>query len=221
MAKSRRKMTKSPRAARKRGDWVYRSNIMDEEGGTLEALGSYTGNENTLAVGPGAAQVRVLYDSGNRFQEQTHGGFLVGVGRAGRAEGRKALCLKTVGQLIVRPSVWALGNVWRLGLRIAVFEQDAETGAALLDAPYTMFAEVDGGHSTAQYANQRRINLWERRYRTQFGDNGIGHRVIDVAASFRVALSGHEALYIYAELESGSVAVVNQYWFKTLVVDEG
>lgn len=222
MARSRQRRG-NMRRNRPKGDWVYRDDAERSDGG-LDDLGTYTDTIHIQGSGAAAAVVRVLYDSKQHIALHMKGTSILPtyvLPSAARTEGSRPLMLRVQGSIYVEPGTWALGNVLAAGLRIGKFEQDAETGDALVDADYSMW-DAGGTTSVAQWANARPMNLWERRWHLSFGSDTPDpfiNREINV--KLRTRLAPHEMLGLYTELEPTSVAARWQMWLRTFVVDEG
>lgn len=206
---------------REKADWVYRSSVRaigtqlpgNDTLGTYEALvrGQSSGVTNATAL--------ILYDSQNR--RMATGRFAAGPGgfqAAGIAGGRSPRVLGVEGSIYVEPSSWAVGNLIAHGMRVCIFEQDVASGSALLDVDYSMWANATTS-SPADWVNQGRSVLLERRRHHGFSQNQTFF-----TAGFRWrgrrVLAPHEGLFLYLELESTSVNVRFQTWFRSLVADE-
>lgn len=229
MAKSRRRMTRSPRK-RERADWVYRDNVY-QAAGPFDLLGTYTPRGTTIAAGRIGAAGKILYDSKSYINTTTQGtvGLPLPVSGASRAEGSKAKILAVEGMIFFTPSTWALGSTLLAGFRIGIFEQSPISGNIQVDAQYAMWSEdLDVSSNPAIWAN--RPFSWERRVFKRFT---VGNEQVawGLPVSFRtkrtLAPSQCFALYVEgADASQGltgasSVTFVIQPWLRTLVVDEG
>lgn len=225
MPRRSRRMARPPRA-RRRADWVYRPHIRDETGAIVDGGGSYEGSFTTLVAGIAGIQFRVLYDSFNYRSTQFPdiGGLNLGgalLGSSAKAEGRNPLILRVQGKFHYSPTTWAVGSQLLLGLRFGVFEQDPVSGLVSVDPTYAM---LNGTATTqtnpAAWANTRN---WVREWRTfqAFASNqAVFQQYFDFKC--RRALKPHECFGIWAEATSGvSTNAATQYWFRTLVADEG
>lgn len=228
MARSRRRMTSRRSGTRRpKGDWVYRAHAVNSSG-TSDNLGSYVQTVPSLGTGPTNARAVVLYDSKYFMMQLVRIGAISGLGTgyqlpsAARAEGNRPLILRVQGTVYWLANTWSLGNRMSVGIRIIKTSQDIATGAALLDADYSMWADTAGARP-ADWANARALNLWERRFETQ--NNGDQPSIIyrSINVKLRTRLNPDEALYMYTEAEGGasSVSMLPQYWLRTFVVDEG
>lgn len=224
MAKSRRRMTKSPGP---RPDWVYRSDLHDEAGGLVDPWGTYEQVGAGLVSGQQNAIAQVLYDGTNYL------GTAVGMGanvpifqpRAARAEGNKAKVHMVDGWIGVIPSTWALGSVFNLGIRFGVFEQDEVSGAPMVPIEYNMWGY--GGAITqnvtkpAVFANTRN---WDRELRRfEAFNTGAGPVRFNYRFRFKAnrRLRPHECYGVYAETQEGSVTLSMVFFLRSLVSDEG
>lgn len=208
-------------------DWVYRDNVYDDAGATIENLGSYVNTPTALTPGVANALVKSLYDSHNYMKGVVapSAGTPFVFGSAARAEAHRPLILGVEGQVIIRPSTWALGDNIVLGARVAIFEQDAGNGVALLDPTYTMFNTTPNvSINPANWANDRTW-IWERRMYETFLENRAVFRLF-LRLRFRRRLLPHQALFLYLETNNqggttGSVNVQVTPWVRSLVADEG
>lgn len=101
--------------------------------------------------------------------------------------------------LMIRPSVWAAGNVVRIGFRILLARMDATDGSALMDPLYRMWQAAAGDTMhVAQFANagfMREHILYE-----VFGDNAQGWHVRMKWRSKRgLRIMNDYAVYVYME----------------------
>lgn len=222
MARSRRQS----RARGPRADWVYRGDAFDEEGALFDGAGSYSHIAATLPAAPANAIVQILYDSHNFIANavQLPGNIPLGMSSAGRAEGHRPLIKWVQGQIMIRPSAWALGSLLGIGFRFGIFEQDPEFGAVLLAPGYAMATSgvTQTQAQDAIFANDRQWQH-ERRFYTAFGDGG--HPALwNQRFSFRVnrRLQPHQCYGVYCEGQGGfSVTTSLTFWLRTLVSDEG
>jgi len=132
------------RQSNRRFDWVYRGYEYTEDGERQDfALPSYAGAEFTIATGVNAARGLVLYDSqAHQTQQMQHNTALAvwtSLPKAARAEGRQALIKAVDGELHVRPSAWAVGNLMLWAWAIIIAEQDPETGIMLLPPTWSLW----------------------------------------------------------------------------------
>lgn len=239
MPRRRRRFTSRRSAPQRRpkADWVYRGADYipgdPADNDWLEEnpdLASYGHSVQGVTAGLNGAAAWILYDSMNRRAQllntfSTAGGWdtVALLPRAARAEGRNPLILATEGQLLIRPSTWALGSLMAFGLRIGIFEQDPSDGLLLLDAEYHMrnaFAGSTGHSQAATWANDR-MWVWERRYYVTFDSTRPAALNLDIRWRGRRTLKPHQCFAIYCEADSASVNLTVQRWMRTLVVDEG
>lgn len=233
MARTRRRPSRAS-SSRVKADWVYRG-IIDVPGDSVDEawwvegdLSSYSNGISTLTTGITNARAWVLYDSTNFLNVLVNqyntplGDQSVGVmGRAARAEGSGALILRTQGQILVRPSTWALGSVMLFGMRLGVFEQDPQTGSLLLDPQYTMMnASSSWSTAAAVWANTRDW-VWERRFYSTFDSQRPSWFHIDVNWKGRRRLKPHQCWALYVEADTGSVNTTWRRSLRSLVADEG
>lgn len=226
MARSRRRMATPPRR-RRRADWVYRGNVWLADGSVGDARGSYHSVSTAVPTGAANASGKILYDSINYLQESVG---IVPIGaqlhRAGRAEGRRPLCHRVQGHVIVQPQTWALGSQLNVAQAIIISAQDANSGAPLVEAAFSLWDSVAGDPQSQPnvYANWTGV-LHVQRLSTTFSDNASffrfrwNHRV-------NRRLNSNECLWLYTEAsaQSGTSASVNVNivpWCRTLVSDEG
>lgn len=224
MAKSRRRMSKTPRGPR--ADWVYRPHIRDEAGGLFETFGTYESTEVTQGVGIPNLTQHILYDShayrGAEYPDQiaanTPGLMLAA---SARAEGAKPMIHRVQGSIWVRPSSWALGSVLWVAWRFGIFEQDPATGSVLLDSTYTILnTSANTVTGMAQWANAQPWNH-ERVFRSAFGEAVSFIKELRFNFPVRRRLRAHEC---YAVLSEGhatlSVNTLMSYRLRTLVSDD-
>lgn len=226
MPRRRRTMTKSPGRRKRPADWVYRMHIRDEAGGLSDALGSYEFTFATLVAGQANSQVRILYDSFNyvngRFPDIGGGntpGFLLPA--PARAEGKNPLIHRVQGEILVRPSSWAITNAIFIGFRFGIFEQDPLSGLVLLDPGYTIInPSATSLLNPGLYANTRDWQH-ERRIWDVFESN-TNRWHLRFNFPVRRTLKPHECYAVYAEGNgASSVNCVVGYQLRTLVSDEG
>jgi len=228
MARSRsRRKGRSFTRRKSRADWVFRNdglafNVDGNAVFTQDELGTYS-PDAAVVTSPSAIGL-ILYDSRNYLGTLNFGGpaGLVGaMSLAGRASARKARTHMVRGSVLVDTSSWAVNDELILGLRIGVFEQSPVNGSPQVDANYSMFDNL-GGASMAQFANQQRSNLWERRVVRAFSDSNQGGVFqIPIFARTPARLNDEECLALYVELDTGSVNMRFTSWLSTLVTDEG
>lgn len=228
MARSRRRRTPTRRKARK-ADWVYRHHVIDSNNNpaVFDQLGTYEPGIVSHATGVDQAQSHILYDSQNYIAHVAAGGVIAPTGLPhlqgqARAEGRKPLILAVEGIVYWEPSMWALGNLMAIGMRMGVFEQDQRLGVFSLDVGYSMWLNATGAQQqrVGAWANNGRNNAWERRIHYGFSDNQA-FVVVRVNWRGRRRLEPNECFGLYTELEGTSVGTRTQYWLRTLVADEG
>lgn len=204
-----------------RADWVYRPNVHDAAGALVDDFGTYEPTVKVLLPGDPAAIAAVLYDSHNYINPSTQAGNVPRpVPSSGRAEASRALIKAVQGTVIFRPSTWALGSVWRLGMRFGIFEQDPNSGAFLIDPLYAMWSlPTLNNVKPAVWANDRKWQH-ERRSALTFSDNS---QIWVWNFRFRVnrRLNPNECYGIYTATQSDSVNLIMQMFFRTLVSDEG
>lgn len=204
---------------RMRADWVYRPREYDEELGTyLLDHESYGPSTFTVTSGVGGIVGAVLLDSTNYLHEQT------GISRrmpssARPSRFRRPTVHMVAGIIDIEPTTWALGTILQLGARIGVWQQDAVSGDLLTpSANYSMFAVTNYAQMPAIWANDRRNNLWERRWHDNFStSNDQAQRTLPIGARVKARLSEDEALGIFLEVPAGSVNLRGQFWLRTLV----
>lgn len=217
MAKSRRRSFRSPRT---RGDWVYRPQLLDDEGNAIDTGGTYDPRESTLTPGLLNSLAKVLYDSHNYVQASVVGANIPFVMPApARAEGGNPKILRVQGMVEFRPSAWAIGNAVRLGMRFGIFEQAADGGGFLIPAGYSMYTAtsniMDNPH---RWAND---GFWQKEIRyTDYLQSGSSNRW-SLYFNFKVnrRLQPHQCYGIYVE-SGGDVTLFLRFWFRTFVVDE-
>lgn len=216
MARGRRRGA----VVRKHRDWVYRPNSVASAAplNSVDGLGTYEFAVRSLTTGQASAQVLWLVDAEDRDTmiartSSAASGFLSAAAKPSTAR-RKTLMVE--GQMYFEPSTWALGNVLAVGMRIIVCEQDVLTGLGSLDADYTMWNPTTVGQQAAFFANDRQLNLAERRMWWGFSDNG---QVMQARFRLRVpwTLQPHHGLGLYLESPTTSVNLRYQTWLRTLV----
>lgn len=110
-------------------------------------------------------------------------------------------------KLIVRPSVWAIGNDIRLGMRIIILTMDPTDGSPFVDPGYTMWA-TGATTTVAQWANYGFLR--ESHFTQSFDSN---NRSWNLRLNWRSKqgrkMRPNEALYLYLEVPSTPVASVN------------
>jgi len=220
MARTRRRMTKTPR---KRADWVYRPDIFDEAGALLDGKGTYTPRATSVSAGIANAVGKVLYDSHNRrsFATMDAGNVISSLPSYARAEGARAQMLAVKGQIVVVPSTWSAGSIVTLGFRIVELEADPIDGTASIDAAYSMMATSNvNAQQVANFANDRDWDWETRSYRSFETGATMGRWVIPVSFRTRRRLKPNNGYYLYIE-NAGSVSCSIIPWLRTLVVDEG
>lgn len=225
MARSKRRPFRKS-ASRRKADWVYRGNVFDVAGGLIEDLGTYAPQTTTLTAGVGSAFGKVLYDSHNYIKSaqiaQTPNLAEFFMPSAARAEGSRAKILRVQGVIMARPTTWTIGSFIRIGFRFGFFEQDADSGVALVDPLYSMFNAAGlSDQQPARWANDR---AWqhERRFLAAFA---TGNEMTTWTWRFNFpvnrSLRPDQGYFVYIETEGGSATLNVQRWLRTLVVDEG
>jgi len=231
MARRSSKVRTSMKSRRPRADWVYRQHaIRQDTGAQVDSLGTYDDGIVVQATGIANAQSHILYDSHDQLATTTASGVEVPAGtpqrlisRAARAEGRKATVLATQGVILLSISNWVLGNVLAYGWRLGAFEQD-RTGVFSLDAQYSMWVTAGATpfEPVAQWANFRRLNAKEGRFFRSFNADQLNPLfVVPIFWRGRRTLDPRDCWGIFTELEGTSVNVSQQFWLRSLVVDEG
>lgn len=197
---------------------------------------SYSNQVVTLTAGPDEMQARILYDSHNRIA------VAMGAGdqasglvthtwhtRAARAEGSKAVVYAVEGFMAFEPSTWSLGSMMRVGMRLGVWEQEAQSGYVLLPTAYSMFAAINVDLSPwgqpAMWANDRNW-VWERRPMKYFGDaSSTPLMIVPVRWRSRLgrALKPDECFAMVLEIPSqtGVSNLRTRCWLRSFVADEG
>lgn len=202
----------------RRGDWVYRDQVIDDNG-----VGASDGTWSPVIFAQTSGQANrrgfVLYDSQNFLRQMAGSGAVDRLSNAARAEGKRPLMLEVDGHVYMEPTVWAVGNIIAWGLRILIDEQDPSAGGLVQAAAYSMWANV-GVQSSAFYANQPNWIAEKRIYKV-FNASQDSHRDFTWNVKFRRRLQAHQALWIYSEGESTSVNTRLQFYMRTRVVDEG
>lgn len=221
MARRKRRMTKSPGRARVKADWVFRPNISDEAGTPVDLLGTYQPTGQALVAGVANSRSSVLYDSHNRMSRLLSiGNVPLAFPASARAEGSRAKIVRVMGELIIVPSVWALGSFYAFGIRFGIFEQNSETGLFQVDASYSMWDPTSNmQRSPAMFANDRRWQH-ERHLAVEFNDN---NRRLNLRFAFAVNrhLAPDQCYGFYMETAASGVTINTTPFFKTLVADEG
>lgn len=209
------------------GDWVYRACLYDETGGALDSIGSYDPTEQTVVAGFGNSGGCVLYDSHNYVNNiatlfgQAAGNYIP-LAAPARPEGRTSKVIRVQGNIIWRPSSWAVGSSFRLGLRFGIWEQDPTTGSIVAPAAENMWSPIILGALDTHpvfFANTR---SWQKEYRIseQFSENTVR---FEKAVNFKVnrRLKPNECYALWVETSAGSTTLLFQYWLRTFVADEG
>jgi len=207
-----------------RADWVYRPNMFDDTGALIDQQGTYDSTVSPLPSGPDNSQAFWLYDSVNRLKQlgASGGAAFVQVPRAARAEGRNPLVLAVQIWICMTPSVWALGNAFRTGIRLMTVDQDPDDGLALFNAEYTMWNPAAAGTPRAAvFANEKNL-IREWRYARAFSDNG-NMFVFRAFWRGRRTLRPEQGLALFMQTDNSneSVTLNKQFFCRSLVVDEG
>lgn len=225
MARTRRRMSRTPRRARiRRADWVYRPNIYDTAGAAIDSNGTYVPGASVLVgVGVALANANVLYDSANYIQANaTMAGNAPRVFPSwGRGEGVKARVHYTIGQLTWTPSTWVLGSNFFPAARIVILEQDVLTGNVIVDPTYTLWAEPTAmAISPARWANDGKW-FWEKHELLSFSSGNEKRRFRwTFNVPIKRTLKPNECLALWYELATGSEAGALNMICRTLVTDE-
>lgn len=223
MARSRRSKPARMFQKRQRADWVYRPDMVDDTGALIDQMGTYDSTVKLQTTGVANSTLSWLYDSVNRLKVlgAIGGAGFVQVPRAARAEGRNPLCLAAEISLILQPQTWAVGDQYRLGIRLMHAEQDPDDGLPLFNAEYTMWEPAAAGTPRAAIFANERTFIREWRTAAQFNDNSqlwVFRRFV----RFRRALPPERGLGIFLQMPNTSSVNLNvQFWCRTLVVDEG
>jgi len=225
MARSRRRMM---RTKRERTDWVYRSDMYGlRDGGNVggQSLdGTYDWDVRSLTSGQATAQVLWLVDAADRELSLAAVADATATlqSRAAKPEQKRTQVRAVEGVIYFEPTTWAVGNLMAIGVRIAAFEQDINTGQAVVDGSYTMWrrAGANGPERMAAsiYANDRQLNMYERRMWKAFASNNEALMVMKIRARLRWSLPSHHGLALWLEGENTGVNVRYQTWLRTLVV---
>lgn len=227
MARSRRRAVS--RRPRRKTDWVYRSNMYGLGGGAtplqqVDIQGTYEWSVRGLTAGYGTSQVLWLVDAQDREWSiapySATGVAATMQSKAAKPAARRTKCLFVEGHIYFEPTTWAVGNLMAVGARIVAMEQDILTGFAVLDADYTMWNNGMAGPgrgAAAIYANDRQLNMWEKRMYKAFTSNNEALMVMHIRARLNWALQPHHGLGILLEAESTSVNLRYQTWLRTLV----
>lgn len=193
---------------------------------------TYTAFERTLSGGIANANTLALYDSSEYLRYHTGGGATTrwaNLGRASRAEGKRA-CIKACQcTLIVRPSAWAINNVMEMGARLIIAEQIPLQGAANIPADYSMWTQpvaADPHRELALWANMQGM-LAEKRWAAHFGGGETSNTTrwtLKIAWRGKRYLRPGEGLFLYLEHPTGVATLIDPVYrtfCRTLVVDEG
>lgn len=207
----------------RRADWVYRGHVQDVAGVFVDQMGTYASAENVITPGIVGANIAWLYDSHNFTANTASGQFdqpRIRVMAPGRAEAKRAFIKHVQGVVFFRPSTWAVGSSFRIGLRFGIFHQDPSNGGLLIDPAYSMWTDnATNTLKTPVWANDRK---WQREFRlAQTFDDNDQVWAIRVNFAVRRSLDPHEGYGIWCESAEGSVNLFPQFWLRTLVADEG
>jgi len=215
-------------ASGQRADWVYRPQRWlqsDYSSGEANPSGTYD-CAISMSSGSANATAQVLYDSDNTVRSygviDPATATWMDLDAAARPQGADsgALIHGVDVDFHFRPSTWALGSSIRLGWRVVVADQDADTGQAQLDVSYSMWDNILGVATgePARFANGRQ-NCGEGRYVRSFDSNA---QIFDVKRYIRCKrrLQAQEGLFLYIETTSDSVnlSYINLFC-RTLVTD--
>jgi len=212
---------------RRQGDWVFRPNFLDPEGAILTNDGSYANDEQVLDAGVGASGGCILYDSHNFANTNRLGidnvlGFDITQAASSRAEGARSVLIERVqGSILWRPSSWAVGNDFHLGLRFGIWEQDPDSGSLFVNPSYTLWESVAGGGTGDLAAMHANSGQWQREHRINeyFVENN-NRFSLNVNFPVRRRLRPNEAYALWAQTKLGSVRLFLQFWLRTYVVDD-
>jgi len=185
-------VARSRKSSRQRLDWVY--NEM-----------AYNSAETTVGPGAGNAVGLPLTVSQSARRIATWGleTAVPAVGDyqswAAIPEGGEQRVHAVEAHLMVRPSIWAAGNVVRIGFRLMLARMDATDGSMLLDPLYRFWQQAAGDTMhVAQFANagfMREHVLYE-----VFGDNAQGWHVRMKWRSRRgLRIMDDYAVFVYME----------------------
>lgn len=204
-------MARGRRRARTPLDWVYRGREYNIETGVVMAVatGTYMSGQLAVSTGEANALTQVLVDSHNYMTRPGGWDAAAGVTKITPNAARQQ-----VESLLIRgvdvwigwsPSSWAIGNEAQAGWRVIIAEQDMASGAAILDAQYSMFGVPTGtpNDDVASFANGRQMVAEGYMYRT-FGDNGAGWPQARRVRTRR-RLEANEGLFLYLEAANSSV----------------
>lgn len=203
-----------------RGDWVYRGPEWRENANTFELSTYHPGRYKTINAA--TSQAAILYDSQN-YLSSTVSDSLSALNNSARAEGRRARTFRVQGVIVSQATTWTLGNEVRLGMRIGVFDQDANNGGVSVDPDYRIFdTGAFMGSMACVFANMKRSNLWTHYHMLHFATgNETSLRVTRFNIPARASLGAGECLALYLENLVGGVNL--RYWLacRTFVADEG
>lgn len=220
-------MARSRKPARRRrgtpkGDWVYRGGEGRDSIADQMGLASYHPGLNKT-INAATSQASILYDSRNYLTQTVSDTVGTRMGSAARAEGRKARVLRVQGTIATQATTWTLGNTVRLGMRIGIFEQDANAGGISVDPDYRLFqTNAFFGGNAAVFANDRRSNQWTYFPWLHFATgNETSLRLHRINVAVRGYLEANDCLAFYIENMVGGVNI--NYWLalRTFVIDEG
>lgn len=226
MPKTRTKRVKSTR----RFDWVYRGYEYDPAGDrSTSPPPSWSTNEMTIVTGVPTSEALVLYDSQQHMSQQMQlrsalGAFMT-LPKAARSEGRQPLVKRVEGELLTRPSAWAVGNLILWAWAIMIAEQDPETGLILLPTTWSLLDAAAGlpFQDTSIARNERTILASGVHWRA-FNSNSTSWTLKPSWSSERGRLLAPEqGLFLFLEASSRSVSYSNMVVcprMRSLIADE-
>lgn len=220
----RRRRTSAPKR-RTRADWVYRGMSYDEEGTPISFVHP-TYEPEFLSLPANSSVVMWLYDSKNfllPLAGGTPGPGTFGLPQSARAEGKRARVIGVDLKVYLRVTNWVANARIRMGMRIGIIEQDATDGDGILPANYSMWTSLGQQAQPAMWANQQRVNMWERRiFQENVGtDSTAGFVLVRAWVPLkRCYLAANEGLALFMENDNFASTTLVQRWCRSLVVDE-
>lgn len=216
-------MARGRRRGRTPLDWVYRGREYNLETGVVmaTATGTYSSIQLGISVGEANALTQVLVDSHNYMTRPGGWDAAAGVTKITPNAARQqveSLAIRGVDVRIAwQPSAWAVNNVAWCAWRVIIAEQDMATGAAILDAQYSMFGAPTGvpNDDIVSFANGRQ-NVAEGYLYRGFGDNGAAWQQQRMVRTKR-RLEANEGLFLYLEADQSSVNMRAYLRCRTLV----